>query len=59
MVAIAAASGLKDAGQGYAQHTGQSLDQVHADLEGGRFFKRNEAIEYGLIDRVIEHRYAR
>jgi ATP-dependent Clp protease, protease subunit len=39
----------------YALHTGQSLEQVHADMERDRFFKPDEALEYGLIDRVIEH----
>ena len=39
----------------YAYHTGQPLEQVHADMERDRFFKANEAVEYGLIDRVIDH----
>jgi ATP-dependent Clp protease, protease subunit len=39
----------------YAQHTGQPIEQVHSDMERDRFFKANEAVEYGLIDRVIEH----
>ena len=39
----------------YAHHTGQSVDQVHADMERDRFFKADEAVEYGLIDRVIDH----
>ena len=39
----------------YAEHSGQSFDQVHADMERDRFFKPEEAVEYGLIDRVIEH----
>ena len=39
----------------YALHTGQSVDQVHADMERDRFFKADEAVEYGLIDRVIDH----
>jgi ATP-dependent Clp protease, protease subunit len=40
----------------YAKHTGQSEEQVHADMERDRFFKADEASEYGLIDRVIhEH----
>jgi ATP-dependent Clp protease protease subunit len=39
----------------YAKHTGQSEDQVHHDMERDRFFKASEAVEYGLIDRVIEH----
>lgn len=37
----------------YAQHTGQSEAQVHDDMERDRFFKPDEAVEYGLIDRVI------
>ena len=39
----------------YAHHTGQSIEQVHADMERDRFFKADEAVEYGLIDRVIDH----
>jgi ATP-dependent Clp protease protease subunit len=39
----------------YAQHTGQPLEQVHVDMERDRFFKAHEAVEYGLIDRVIDH----
>ena len=38
----------------YAKHTGQSVERVHADMERDRFFKAHEAVEYGLIDRVIE-----
>jgi ATP-dependent Clp protease protease subunit len=40
----------------YALHTGQPEQQVHEDMERDRFFKADEAAEYGLIDRVIyEH----
>jgi len=39
----------------YALHTGQPLEQVHTDMERDRFFKADQAVEYGLIDRVIEH----
>jgi ATP-dependent Clp protease protease subunit len=39
----------------YAQHTGQPVEQVHTDMERDRFFKADEAVEYGLIDRVIAH----
>ncbi|MGO9903672.1 MAG: ATP-dependent Clp protease proteolytic subunit [Solirubrobacteraceae bacterium] len=39
----------------YALHTGQPLEQVHVDMERDRFFKADEAVEYGLIDRVISH----
>ena len=38
----------------YAHHTGQPLDRVHDDMERDRFFKADEAVQYGLIDRVIE-----
>src|SRR5580658_707240 len=35
----------------YAKHTGQPVEQVHVDMERDRFFKADEAVEYGLIDR--------
>ena len=37
----------------YAKHTGQPEEQVHVDMERDRFFKADQAAEYGLIDRVI------
>ena len=37
----------------YAKHTGQPIEQVHTDMERDRFFKADQAVEYGLIDRVI------
>jgi ATP-dependent Clp protease, protease subunit len=39
----------------YAEHTGRPIEEVHADMERDRFFKPEEAVEYGLIDRVIDH----
>ena len=39
----------------YSKHTGQDLDKVHMDMDRDRYFKPDEAVEYGLIDRVIEH----
>jgi ATP-dependent Clp protease protease subunit len=39
----------------YAHHTEQPIEQVHSDMERDRFFKPDEAVKYGLIDRVIEH----
>ena len=39
----------------FALHTGQPLEQVHEDMERDRFFKADEAVDYGLIDRVIDH----
>ncbi len=37
----------------YAHHTGQPEERVHTDMERDRFFKPDEAVEYGLIDKVI------
>jgi ATP-dependent Clp protease protease subunit len=39
----------------YALHTGQPLEQVHTDMERDRFFRPDQALEYGLIDRVLDH----
>ena len=40
----------------YAKHTGRPEEEVHKDMERDRFFKADQAAEYGLIDRVIhEH----
>ena len=38
----------------YANHTGQPEETVRADMERDRFFKPDEAVEYGLIDRVLD-----
>ncbi len=40
----------------YAKHTGQSVERVHADMERDRYFTGDEAVAYGLVDRVIERR---
>jgi ATP-dependent Clp protease protease subunit len=40
----------------YARHTEQSVERVHADMERDRFFNGEEALAYGLVDRVIDHR---
>ncbi|MGH2803922.1 MAG: ATP-dependent Clp protease proteolytic subunit [Thermoleophilaceae bacterium] len=40
----------------YARHTGQSVEQVHDDMERDRFFSAAEAVEYGLVDRIITAR---
>jgi ATP-dependent Clp protease protease subunit len=41
----------------YARHTGQTVEQIHADAERDRFFSAAEAVEYGLVDRVVEQRH--
>jgi ATP-dependent Clp protease protease subunit len=40
----------------YAEHSGNDIEQVSADLERDRFFTSQEALDYGLIDRVTEMR---
>jgi ATP-dependent Clp protease, protease subunit len=40
--------------EAFAFHTGRSKEQVHEDMERDRFFAAEEAVEYGLIDSVIE-----
>jgi ATP-dependent Clp protease, protease subunit len=42
----------------YAHHTGRTVEEVHRDMERDRFFRPDEAVEYGLIDRIIEHRWS-
>jgi len=37
----------------YAQHTGQSPERVHEDMDRDRYFTAEQACDYGLIDRVI------
>jgi ATP-dependent Clp protease protease subunit len=38
----------------YAKHTNKTEEQVHDDMERDRFFKADEARDYGLIDKVID-----
>jgi ATP-dependent Clp protease, protease subunit len=37
----------------YARHTGHPLEEVHDDMDRDRYFTGEQALEYGLIDRVI------
>jgi ATP-dependent Clp protease protease subunit len=39
-----------------SSHTGQEIEKVSKDMERDYFLTAQEANEYGLIDRVIEHR---
>jgi ATP-dependent Clp protease, protease subunit len=38
----------------YGRHTGHALADLHDDMERDRFFSADEAVEYGLVDRLIE-----
>lgn len=37
-----------------SKHTGRSVDQVADDVDRDRFMSPEEAVDYGLIDRVLE-----
>jgi ATP-dependent Clp protease protease subunit len=37
------------------KHTGRPLEKIEKDTDRDRFMSAEEAQEYGLIDRVIEH----
>jgi ATP-dependent Clp protease, protease subunit len=40
----------------YAERTGQPLERISADMERDRWMSPSEALDYGLIDKVIERR---
>jgi ATP-dependent Clp protease protease subunit len=39
-----------------ARHTGQKVEQIAEDTERDRFMSGYDAVEYGLIDEVLESR---
>jgi len=39
-----------------AHHTGQDLEKVAKDTERDYFMSAEEAVEYSIVDRVLEHR---
>ncbi|NJN74539.1 MAG: ATP-dependent Clp protease proteolytic subunit [Limnothrix sp. RL_2_0] len=41
-----------------AEHTGQTVEQIEKDTDRDNFMSAQEAMEYGLIDKVIEDRPA-
>ncbi len=41
-----------------AQHSGQPLEKVSKDMERDYFMTAEEAVAYGIIDRVLTHRVA-
>jgi ATP-dependent Clp protease protease subunit len=36
-----------------AKHTGQSLERIAKDTDRDYFMSANEALDYGLIDKII------
>jgi len=41
-----------------SEHTGQPIDRIHTDTDRDFVMEANEALEYGIIDRVISSRDA-
>jgi ATP-dependent Clp protease protease subunit len=39
-----------------AEHTGKSIEQIAKDTERDNFMSAQDAVEYGLIDKVMAHR---
>jgi ATP-dependent Clp protease protease subunit len=37
------------------KHTGHPLEKIEKDTDRDRFMSAEEALDYGLIDHVIEH----
>lgn len=37
-----------------AKHTGKSFDQVEKDTERDKFMRAKEALDYGIVDKIIE-----
>jgi transcriptional regulator with XRE-family HTH domain len=40
----------------YSRHTGRAEEQVARDLNRDLYLSASEALDYGLIDRIVEHR---
>jgi ATP-dependent Clp protease protease subunit len=40
----------------YVRHTGQTLEKIESKLERDSFMSAQEALEFGLIDQVVENR---
>jgi ATP-dependent Clp protease protease subunit len=39
-----------------AEKTGQSIDQIAKDTDRDNFMSAEQAVEYGMIDKVLTHR---
>lgn len=39
-----------------AENTGKPIEQIYADTERDNYMTAQEALEYGLVDKVIKHR---
>jgi ATP-dependent Clp protease protease subunit len=41
----------------FAKHTGQAFDKIEADIDRDRYMSAEEAVKYGIIDKVIQQKY--
>jgi len=40
----------------YSQHTGRKINEIQKIMERDRYFSSEEAVEFGLIDKIVESR---
>ena len=40
-----------------AHHTGQSITQVAADADRDRWYDADEALEYGMVDHIVDKHF--
>tara|TARA_Y100001970_G_scaffold119283_1_gene147964 strand:- start:4160 stop:4771 length:612 start_codon:yes stop_codon:yes gene_type:complete len=40
----------------YAKHTGKNINEIHTIMERDKYFSPEEAIKFGLIDKIVESR---
>ena len=40
----------------YADHTGQPIEKINDAMERDKFMSPEEALDFGLIDKIISHR---
>ena len=40
----------------YADHTGQTIETINDSMERDKFMSPEEALEFGLVDKIIAHR---
>ena len=46
----------KKLNQMYANHTGQTIETINDAMERDKFMSPEEALEFGLVDKIIAHR---
>lgn len=41
----------------FAENTGKTKEQIETDIRCPKYFSASEAVEYGLIDKVLQLKY--